>query len=95
VLYIRRVPFVVYLYQVFLKKGGKPDAKTGDYEFAYKLPDVSTCKVGNDSVHTSQSQSGFDETVHIDPSKCAKDPYTVFVSNVDFNGTGEYCFGKF
>ncbi|XP_028413717.1 uncharacterized protein LOC114536572 [Dendronephthya gigantea] len=79
-------------YNVFLKKGGKPDIKAGDYEFVYKLPDFSTCKVGNDSVFTSQSQSGNAEPVHIDPSKCAKDPYTVFVSNFDFNGTGEYCF---
>ena len=85
----------IFIYQVFLKKGSKPDAKTGDYDFSYKLPDFSTCKVGNDSVYVSQSQSGFDEAIHIDPSNCTKDPYTVFVSNLDFNGTGEYCFGKF
>ncbi|XP_028399329.1 LOW QUALITY PROTEIN: polycystic kidney disease protein 1-like 2 [Dendronephthya gigantea] len=79
-------------YNVFMKKGGKPDVKAGDYEFVYKLPDFSTCKVGNDSVYASQSQSGNAKPVHIDPTKCAKDLYTVFVSNLDFNGTGEYCF---
>ena len=84
-----------FIFKVFLKKGGKPDSNAGDYDFSYKLPDFSTCKVGNDSVHVSQLESSSHEAVYIDPTKCAKDPYTVFVSNLDFNGTGEYCFGTF
>ena len=79
---------------MYLKKGGKPDPKSGDYELLYKLPDLSTCKIGNDTVYVSDAQSDDAETIHIDPSNCTKDPYTVFVSNRDFNGYGEYCFGK-
>lgn len=77
-----------------MKKGGKPDPKTRNYDFSYKLPDFSTCKIGNDNIHVSDSQSDDAETLHIDPKNCAKDPYTVFVSNLDFNGHGEYCFGE-
>ena len=79
---------------MYLKKGGRPVAENGDYNYSYELPDFSTCKVGNDSIYTSESKTGYGEAVHIDPKNCLKDPYTVFVSNVDFNGTGEYCFRK-
>ena len=77
-----------------MKKGGKPNPKAGDYDFSYKLPDFSTCNVGNDTVYVSDSQSHDVETLHIDPANCAKNPYTVFVSNRDFDGHGEYCFGE-
>ena len=82
------------IYQVYMKKGGKPNPNTEDYDFSYKLPDFSTCKVGNDTVRVSDSQSHDAETLHIDPKNCEKDPYTAFVSNLDFNGHGEYCFGE-
>lgn len=69
--------------------------KTGDYEFVYSLPDLNSCKLGNDSVHNSDSNSIHDgEALHLDMNECSRDPYSVFVSNFDFNGTGEYCFGK-
>ncbi len=35
------------------------------------------------------------EPVYVDLRNCSREPYTVFISNQDFNGTGEYCFGKF
>jgi hypothetical protein len=78
--------------QVFLKKGGKPSIRTGDYEFSYQLPDFSRCNLGNVTLNDSQSDRA--EPVHVNVSECSTHPYTVFVSNLDFNGTGEYCFGK-
>jgi hypothetical protein len=62
--------------------------KTGDYEFSYQLPDVGGCNLGNVSVNDHA------EPVRIDVNECSTHPYTVFVSNLDFNGTGEYCFGN-
>ena len=73
---------------MYLKKGGKPDVKTGDYEFSYQLPDFSRCNLEN------VSESDPVEPVHVDIGECSTHPYTVFVSNLDFNATGEYCFGK-
>ncbi|XP_028408505.1 sperm receptor for egg jelly-like [Dendronephthya gigantea] len=77
---------------VYLKRGGRPSVEKGDYEFSYKLPDFSSCNVGNTSVNKSKSDDS--DPVHIDINDCSTHPYTVFVSNLDFNGTGEYCFGK-
>ena len=58
---------------------------TRDYEFSYQLPDFSSCNLGNANVA---------EPFRVNVSECSTHPYTVFVSNLDFNGTGEYCFGK-
>ena len=66
--------------------------KAGDYEFSYQLPDFSRCNLGN--VNVNDSQSGDAEPVHVDVNECSTHPYTLFVSNLDFNGTGEYCFGE-
>ena len=77
---------------MYLKKGGKPDVKTGDYEFSYQLPDFSRCNLG--AVNVNDSQTDDEEPVHIDMNECSTHPYTVFVSNLDFNGTGKYCFGN-
>jgi hypothetical protein len=81
------------LFQVYLKKGGKPSVTTGDYEFSYQLPDFSSCNLENITVNDSQSDHA--KPIHVNVSECSTHPYTVFVSNLDFNGTGEYCFGKF
>ena len=87
--------------KVYLKKGGKPDVKNGDYEFSFELPDLSGCTVNNDNIsnsrgHSDWSQLDESESVHIEPYKnCLRHPYTAFLSNTDFNGTGEYCFGKY
>ena len=77
---------------MYLKKGGKPNVMAGDYELSYQLPDFSSCSLEN--VNVKDSQSGDAEPVHVDVNVCSSPPYTVFVSNLNFTGTGEYCFGK-
>lgn len=77
--------------KVYLKTGGKPDVRSGDYNLQYDLPDFSSCDVGVDEQNTTNEN----DTIVVDPYKhCAIYPYSVFVSNVDFNKTGEHCFGK-
>ena len=66
--------------------------KTKDYEFSYQLPHFGRCNLGD--VNISDSKADEKKSVHIDASNCSTHPYTVFVSNLDFNGTGKYCFGK-
>ena len=84
-------------FKVHLKKGGKPNIKNKDFQFSVELPDFSNCTVNNETVTTAQNKSKPTKggIVYIDPYKnCLKHPYTVFLSNTYFNGTGEYCFGK-
>jgi hypothetical protein len=84
-------------FKVYLKKGGKPSVKDGDFMHFYELPDLSNCAVNNEDVFNSEfneSEEISNDHVQIESKNCLKDPYTVFVSNADFNGTGEYCFGK-
>ena len=71
--------------------------KDGDFMHFYELPDLSNCAVNNEDVFNSkfnESEEISNDHVQIESKNCLKDPYTVFVSNADFNGTGEYCFGK-
>jgi hypothetical protein len=76
---------------VYLKTGGKPDVETGDFDLQYDLPDFSNCDLEVDEHNTTQEN----ETIVIDPfNHCARHPYSVFVSNLDFNQTGKHCFGK-
>lgn len=88
-------------FNVFVKKGGKPDVKNGDFDISFKLPDLSGCMVDNENVFNSQTQFNQSEPediepIHIDPYKnCLRHPYTVFLSNTDLHGIGEYCFGKY
>ena len=77
---------------MYLKKGGKPDVKTKDYELSYQLPDFSSCNLENATVVDSQHHRA--EPIRVNVSECSTHPYTVFVSNLDFRGTREYCFGK-
>ena len=83
---------------VYLKKGGKPDINVGDFEHSYELPDLTSCLVNDDVVYSSQDSfvdaNNHDDVIFIHPSNCTRDPYTVFVSNTQLNGTGEYCFGE-
>lgn len=84
-------------FKIYLKRGGRPKVKDGDFTHFYEVPDLSNCTVNNEDVFNSQfneSEGKSSEHVQIESKNCLKDPYTVFVSNVDFNGTGEYCFGK-
>ena len=77
--------------KVYLKTGGKPDVRTGDFDLQYDLPDFSSCEVEVDDHNTTQAN----DTIIVDPFRhCALHPYSVFVSNVDFNETGLHCFGK-
>jgi hypothetical protein len=77
--------------KVYLKTGGKPDVRTGDFDLLYDLPDFSSCEVEVGDHNTTQAN----ETIVVDPFRhCALHPYSVFVSNVDFNETGLHCFGK-
>ena len=88
-------------FKVYMKKGGKPDIKNGDFEFSFDLPNFNGCSVNSEEVFNSpaqfnESQNNVSQLIHIDPYKnCLKHPYTVFLSNTDFNGTGQYCFGKY
>ena len=84
-------------FKVYLKKGGKPNVKDGDFMHFYELPDISNCTVNNENVFNSQfneSEENSTDHLEIESKSCLKDPYTIFVSNTDFNGTGKYCFGK-
>ena len=84
-------------FKVYLKRGGKPNVKDGDFTHFYEVPDLSNCTVNNEDVFNSRfnaSEGNSSDHVNIESKNCLKDPYTVFVSNVDFNGTGEYCFGR-
>lgn len=82
---------------VYLKKGERPDIAKRDFEHAYELPDLSSCLVTNGSVNSSahQSDSNVDKPVYVDLRNCTRDPYTVFVSNVDLHGTGRFWFGRY
>ena len=85
-------------FRVYLKKGSKPDIMKRDFELQYELPDLSSCLAGNESVFNSsvdQSESDENKTIYVDLRNCTRDPYTVFVSNVDMNGAGRYWFGKY
>ena len=78
--------------KVYLKTGAKPDVRSGDYDLQYDLPDFSSCDVVDAD---EQNATNKNDTIVLDPYKhCAIHPYSVFVSNVDFNETGEHCFGK-
>ena len=84
-------------FHVYLKKESKPDVMKRDYDLSYELPDLSSCLAGNESVSNSSvhsSESGVNEPIYVDLRNCTRDPYTVFVSNVDLHGTGRYWFGK-
>ena len=75
--------------KVYLKTGGKPDVRKGDFNLQYDLPDFSSCEVNEHNTTTEN------ETIVIDPfNHCAIHPYSLFVSNIDFNTTGEHCFGE-
>ncbi|XP_028402707.1 polycystic kidney disease protein 1-like 2 isoform X2 [Dendronephthya gigantea] len=75
--------------KVYLKTGGKPDVRAGDFNLQYDLPDFKSCDVDVDKRNASEDN----ETVFIDPFiHCTRHPYSLFISNVDFNETGEHCF---
>ena len=77
--------------KVYLKTGGKPDVEMGDFNLQYDLPDFSSCNLDSDENNRTQEN----ETIVVDPfNHCALHPYAIFVSNVDFNKTGEHCFGR-
>ena len=76
--------------KVYLKTGGKPNVRTGDFNLQYNLPDFKSCDLDMDGHNTSEDSG----TVVIDPfSHCTRHPYSLFISNVDFNETGKHCFG--
>ena len=83
-------------FKVYLKNGGKPDIKTGDFDLSYDLPDLKSCSVPEGTIMNSEilhnHNSG--KTIHVELKNCSRDPYTVFVSNQDLNNTGKHCFGK-
>ena len=82
-------------FQVYLKKETKPDIMKKDYDLSYELPDLSSCFSGNASNSSAaQSESYKYEAVYVDLRNCTRNPYTVFVSNVDIRGAGRYWFGK-
>ena len=82
--------------KVYLKTGGKPDLDTGDFNLTFELPDLSSCTLEETISGLEVNQSTeYNETIMVDPFKqCLAHPYTVFISNVDFNKTGEHCFGE-
>lgn len=73
--------------------------KTGDFDLFYELPDLSSCKMENNANFTSptflEHLNDSDKPIYIDLRNCSRNPYTLFLSNQDLNGTGEHCFGKF
>ena len=84
-------------FQVYLKKETKPDIMKKDYDLSFELPDLSSCLSGNENVSNSsaaQSETGVNKTLYVDLRNCTRNPYTVFVSNVDIRGAGRYWFGK-
>lgn len=85
-------------FRVYVKKGKKPDISKRDFDLSYELPNLASCLAGNESLsNSSADQLGSDVniSIHVDLRNCKRDPYTVFVSNVDMNGTGRYWFGRF
>ena len=84
-------------FRVYLKKETKPDIMKRDFDQSYELPDLDSCFAGNESLFNSsadQSESDVNTSIHLDLRNCKRDPYTVFVSNVDLNGPGRYWFGR-
>ena len=85
-------------FRVYLKKGTKPDmTKKKDFDLLFELPDLASCLAGNESLFNSsadQSESDVNISTPVNLQNCKRDPYTVFVSNVDLNGTGRYWFGR-
>ena len=86
------------LFSVYLKKGSKPDIAKNDFQLSFELPDLNSCISVNESVSNSsndQSVSAGNTTFHVDLRNCTRDPYTIFVSNTDLNGTGRFWFGRY
>ena len=81
-------------FHVYLKKGGKPDIMKRDFDVSYDLPNLASCLVGNESLSNS-SADHVNISIHLDLRNCKRNPYAIFVSNVNLNGTGRHWFGKF
>ncbi|XP_028416899.1 polycystic kidney disease protein 1-like 2 [Dendronephthya gigantea] len=80
--------------KVYLKSGGKPDIKSGDFDLSYHLPDLKSCSVPEGTIMNSEilHNHNFGQAILVDLKNCSRDPYTVFVSNQDLNDTGKHCF---
>ena len=82
-------------FKVYLKKGRRPNLRNGDYDFMFQLPDLSSCKVGDKNLSQAYEEGhGEDQAIVIEPKNCSRHLYTVFLSNTDLNGTGQFCFGE-
>ena len=83
---------------VYLKKGSKPDIPKRDFQLSFQLPDLSSCLGKNKSVSNTsgdESESAANATIYVDLRNCTRDPYSVFVSNVDLHGAGRFWFGMY
>ena len=83
-------------FAVYMKKGGKPDIKRKHFDHSFELPDLSSCKINDESVlNTDISDEDSHDVVYIHPSNCSRQPYNLFVPTTHLNGTGEFCFGEY